>query len=184
VVQERSHPSDMDPVSDSFHLGEPARRPRGGFTVSATAIAVAALVVALVSVAAAFLLLAKQGGEDIAQAEASVVVAADVASDRAAQASVRNAAAAVRTAYIDTGSYEGLTPEAIAQIEPSLSFTAGPSTGDTTVSLAFVDQEAGIAAQSTTGTCFWWHDDAGQQLFGSGTPCTGQAAFGAAGASW
>lgn len=171
-------------MSDSFHLGEPARRPSGSATVSATAIAVTALAVALVSVAVAFLLLVRRGGEDVAEAQASAVAAADVASDRAAQSSVRNAAAAVRTAYIDAGSYTGLTPEAIARIEPSLSFTAGVSADDTNVSVAFLDQEAGLAAQSTTGTCFWWHDDGGQQFFGSGTPCTGQAALAAAAVSW
>jgi hypothetical protein len=171
-------------VSDPFHLGEPARRQRVGAAVSAGHIAVTALAVAVVAVVVAFLWLAREGGEDAAQIQASAVTAADVASDRAAQSSVRNAAAAVRTAYAEAGSYAGLTPETIGRIEPSLSFTDGISATDTNISVAFLDQEAGVAAQSATGTCFWWHDAAGQQFFGSGTPCTGQAALGASSASW
>jgi hypothetical protein len=171
-------------MSDSFHLGEPARRPRSGVPVNATAIAVTALAVSLVAVAVALLRLADRGGEDVAQAQATVIAAADVAADRAAQASVRNAAAAVRTAYTAAGSYAALTPDAIEAVEPSLTFTAGASSGDTDVSVAFVDQESGIATLSSTGTCFWWHDAAGEQFFGSGTPCTGRAALAAVGASW
>jgi hypothetical protein len=170
-------------VNDSFHVGEPAP-PSRAVTVSPTAIAVTALVVALIAVAVAFLLLVNEGGEEASQAQSSAVSAADIASDRSAQSSVRNAVAAAKTAWTDASTYAGVTPEALAAIEPSLTFTSGASTADTVVSVAFADQEAGIAALSTTGTCFWWHEAAGEQYYGSGTPCTGQAAFAAADPSW
>jgi hypothetical protein len=159
-------------------------RAQRGF--AATGLVVAVAVVVLVS-AVSFVLLAKRGGEEAAKAASADLDAAAEAKDREAQSTLRNALAAAKTAYTDTASYADVTPEVLVQIEPSLSFTSGPSTVPNAVSVAVTDQAIGLAAMSESGTCFWMHDDveSGGTTYGSGTTCTGAAALtGASGPLW
>jgi type IV pilus assembly protein PilA len=151
-----------------------------------TGLVVGVAVVVLV-VAVGFILVAKRGGEEAASAAKSDLTGASDAQDREAQSSLRNGLAAAKTAYTDTGSYAQVTPEALGEIEPSLTLTAGPSGDRFTVSVAVTEQSVGLAAMSTSGTCFWLRDDeaGGGTTYGSGSPCTGQAALaGAASPSW
>jgi hypothetical protein len=134
--------------------------------------------------AIAFLLLAKKGGEQAAAAQVTAIQAVDTAKDREAQSAVRNAIAAAKTAYVDAGSYDGVTAQSVGAIEPSLTFTSGASTGPGVVSLAAAGEDLSIAVLSESGTCFWYHGSLGGDAYGSGIPCTGQAALAAAGATW
>src|SRR5215218_4899847 len=58
------------------------------------------------------------------------------AQNRAAQSSLRNALVAAKTSYTDLGNYSGATTTGLLAIEPSLSYTAGQSTGPNSVSVA------------------------------------------------
>jgi len=159
-------------------------RAQRGF--AATGLVVAVAVVVLVS-AVSFVLVAKRGGEEAAKAASTDLAAAAEAKDREAQSTLRNGLAAAKTAYTDTASYAGVTPEVLVQIEPSLTFISGPSTARNTVSVAATDQSIGLAAMSESGTCFWLRDDesGGGTAYGSGAPCTGAAALaGATGPLW
>jgi hypothetical protein len=153
--------------------------------MSPAMIAAAALIVGVLALGTvAFLLLAKRGGEEVADAQVTVVQAVDPAKDAQAQSDVRNAIVAAKTAYIDAGSYDGVTPQSVGTYEPALTFTSGASTGPGVVSLAATGQDLGVAVLSESGTCFWYHGSLGGDGYGTGTPCTGQAALAATGASW
>src|SRR3954463_15089877 len=57
------------------------------------------------------------------------------AQDKAAQSSLRNALTNAKGIYTDADSYDGATPTALLAAEPSLTFTAGTSTGPKNVSV-------------------------------------------------
>jgi type IV pilus assembly protein PilA len=114
------------------------------------------------------------------------------AQDRAAQSSLRNGLAAAKTLYTDGSTF--LVPDVagtiteLNNIEPSLTFQAGASTGPTIVSVDAADQEYAAAALSESGTCFWIDEvsaGAGAGTFyGTGAACAGSDAMAAAGAQW
>jgi type IV pilus assembly protein PilA len=124
------------------------------------------------------------------------------AQNRAAQASLRNALVAAKTSYTDNGSYVGATSVAtgLPSIEGSLSYDAATiaSTGPNVVSVGpytvSTPNDAWAAAvMSDSGTCYWLDDvtsssgsgaGAPGTHFGTGSPCTGTAAQGAALASF
>ena len=153
---------------------------------AATGLVVVVAVIALVA-SVSFVLLAKRGGEEAASAASGALDAAAEAQDREVQSSLRNALAAAKTAYTDTASYAQVSPDVLAQIEPSLSYTASGSLGYTQISVAVSDQQIGLAAMSDSGACFLLRDDisGGGTTYGSGGPCTGaQALTAAAGHTW
>ena len=119
------------------------------------------------------------------------------AQNRAAQSSLRNALVAAKTMYTDNDDYATAT-EAVATglptVEPSLTYGAAgvASTGPTNVSVRVADVVAGdsqiwaAASLSDSTKCYWIKDVAvgtpgAGTFFGSGAPCTGTAALGAAG---
>jgi type IV pilus assembly protein PilA len=96
------------------------------------------------------------------------------AQDRAAQANLRNALTAAKTAYVDSQNYSSDVANGVyASIEPSLQFTESASTGQGQISVA---APAGttdtiiLAAKSASGTCFYIEDDTGAS--GTGNPGT------------
>jgi len=102
------------------------------------------------------------------------------ADDRAAQASLRNALTAAKTAYVNTQDYSGATATGLAAIEPSLTYTTAASTGPNNISV-YVDttdnnQGVELAALSHTGTCWYIADAAtaaaASTLTGQNTPGT------------
>ena len=144
----------------------------------ATGLVVSVAVLALIA-SVSFVLLTKRGGEEAASAASDALDAAAVAQDRTVQSSLRNALAAAKTAYTDADSYAVATPDMLGRIEPSLSFVSGDSTGPFQVSVAQTETTVGLAARSETGTCWFMRDDVmtGGTTYGSGEPCTGQAAL-------
>jgi len=177
-------------MQDSFNLGEPAKRSRGAAGPSVATIAVGVLVLAVVLAAVTgAMMLARQGGETVAEAQSTVVAQVDRAADAVAELSLQRAATvaqalaaeATATAGLDGGAMSAATPEALAAYEPSLGFTEQPSTGPEIVSVAATPEVWSAAVWSTSGSCLWVRIDlTDATTYGSGTPCTGAAAAAAA----
>jgi len=128
-----------------------------------------------------FLTFVSKGGGEAADAQATVVQQVDRGEDEAARSSLRAAANAAKTVFLDHGSYEGLTPGGLASVEPSLTWVDGASPGPSTISVASTPTAVGLAARSASGACFYLRDDAsGGTTYGSGATCTGAAALGGA----
>ena len=76
------------------------------------------------------------------------------AQDKAAQSGLRNALTNAKAIYTDTDVYTNATPSALQTAEPSLTFTAGTSTGPKVVSVAASAQGIVMAALSASGVCW------------------------------
>jgi type IV pilus assembly protein PilA len=117
------------------------------------------------------------------------------AENRAAEASLRNALVAAKTAYTDNDNYAGATTTGLSAIEPSLTYVgaAVQSTGNTNISVATAaaggtaaaPQAWGGAAFAVSGNCFLIYDVAtgtpgAGTFYGSQKPstaCTGNSAL-------
>ena len=92
------------------------------------------------------------------------------AQDTQAQNNLQLAVTSARTAYGDSMSFQGVNAYALAQVEPSLQYTPGASTGPGIVSVMPVDANHWAAAVlSESGTCFYAMVD------GSGSAHNGSA---------
>jgi hypothetical protein len=169
---------------DEFNFGPPGRRrPQIGIDPRLLVV-VGALLIAALAVFG-FLTFVSTGGREAAGGQVTAVEQIDHSQDALAQSTLRNAMVAAKTLYADAGTYDGLGPADLAGIEPSLTYTDGPSADAQTVSVVMQGNVAALAAMSPPGTCFYIRDDAvGGVTFGSGTECTGQAAMTAAAPSW
>jgi hypothetical protein len=129
-----------------------------------------------------------KGGTTVAQAEHTAVAQIDRAQDVQAQLALQQAAAAARVVQAEVASgpgFDGAGVPALSAYDPSLGATVGASTGPTSVAVAATTAGWGAAAMSASGTCYWIHLDAtGTVAYGTGTPCTGQAAMAATGTAW
>jgi hypothetical protein len=144
------------------------------------------LVVIVLVVAAAvvgFLWLMNSGGKEAATAASTALDQVDASADADAQSTLRNALAAAKVGFTDSGSYADVTPDVLAQIEPSYTYTTTASNDPHTISVASTEGAIGLAVRSDSGTCFWVRDDvtsgAGTS-FATGGACTGAAALAAA----
>jgi hypothetical protein len=139
--------------------------------------------VALVFAVAAFyfMVLAKHGGEAVAQDQQTALDTAGQADDVQAELTLRSALTSAETAVAEAGSFTALTPESLKAIEPSFTWTKGASTGPNEISIATTDTAFAAAAMSKSGTCLWVKTTAaGVTTKGEGEPCTGQAAMASA----
>jgi hypothetical protein len=169
---------------DEFAFGPPGRRGPQLSLNPKVLMLVGALLAAALAVFG-FLSFVSKGGEDIAQSQATVVQQVDHSQDAAARATLANALVAAKTAATETGTYQGMTVADLDGIEPSLTFTDGPSPNASTISVAVQGAQIGLAALSPSGTCFYVKDDImNGPRYGSGTACTGKAALGASAPSW
>jgi hypothetical protein len=149
------------------------------FVVISVAIAIAATLVG------AALLVMKRGGEAAADAAENAVETVDRAKDLQAQVTLRSASRAALAIQAETGDLASVTPEALAAFEPAVTFTTGPSTGPTIVSVTAGTGSWGAASRSASGGCLWVRVDAlGTVSYGEGSDCTGTAALGASRAAW
>lgn len=171
-------------MNDSFNFGKPARRgpevslsPR--LMLGLVALAVAALVVFF---GMKFL---SSSGEEVAQAEVSVVQQVDTSEDVVAQSNLSATLASAKTAFIESNSYAEAGPAQLSAIEPTFQYTDGPSTAPNIVSVAATEGQWSGAVLADSGTCFWISvSESTGTVYGSGTPCTGVAAAGSAAATW
>ncbi len=164
---------------DEFNFGPPGRgRPQIGIDPRLLMVVGALLAAALVF---GFLTFVSKGGHEVVAAQVTAVRQIDHSQDALAQGTLRNALAAAKTLFTESGTYDGLGPADLAGVEPSRTYTDGPSTDPQTVSVAMQGSTAAMAAMSPSGTCFTIKDDAdGGVTYGTGTACTGQAALSAA----
>jgi len=173
-------------MNDSFNFGRQAR-PKPRLSLDPR-LALSAVLLVLVAFAIyGTMHLFSSSGKQIARTERSVVNSADAAKDVAAQSSLASSLQTAKLAFVDGGdNYTSAGPGQLSALDPSLTYTDGPSTNPSVVSLAATDTTWSAAVMSDSGTCFWIHDDVnvGTTMYGRGTPCTGAAAAGAAGASW
>jgi hypothetical protein len=78
------------------------------------------------------------------------------AQDAQAQNNLQLAVVAARTAFTDSVSFQGANASKLAQVEPSLQYTSGASTGPGIVSVMPEDANHWAAAVlSDSGTCFY-----------------------------
>ncbi len=180
--------TDTHSMQDSWSYGEPAqKRPsRPNVKVGRPLLLIGGAVLAAVLVFVMFQVVkggAKAAGDNVRTQLSQV----DVAGDRDAQSSARNAVIAAKVFFADNGSYSGLTAAGLTEIEPSLNYVDATqaSADPQTVSVYGSSEGFGAAVLSGSGTCFWLHDSAvGVTTYGSGTPCTGRAAMAAAKPAW
>lgn len=180
-------------MSDEFNFGEPAKRParlgrskpqhsERSFDPRLLWVA-AGLVVAGVL---AFVLLrsADEAGHQLGGANEQAVSEIDRANDAAAQGTLGRAAVVAQTLHAERGDFTA-DAATLSGFDPGLHFTPAPSTDATTVSFASGPDGFGAAVESDSGTCWWLSlDGEGVTSYGSGTPCTGQAATAASDPSW
>ena len=171
-------------MDDSFNFGKPSRTGRGPTSVAPFLIIAIALAIAATLVGAALLTI-KRGGEAAGEANQRAVDTIDRANDVQAQATLQAASRVALAVQADTGSLAGATPEALTAYDPAFTFTAGPSTGPTIVSVAVGGDMWGAAAKSVSGSCLWVRlDAAGSVSYGAGPVCTGTAALSASQPAW
>jgi competence protein ComGC len=90
----------------------------------------------------------------LALAVPKVVKAGGRVTDEAAQSTARVAVDAGAQVYALEGSYVGATPARLEDLESGLSFTNGPSTDFTTVSVLAGEERFVVAVASLSGRCY------------------------------
>jgi hypothetical protein len=144
---------------------------------------VAGLVVAGV-VTFVFLSGADEAGDRLGETGEWAVSQVDRAYDAAAQGTVGRAVVVAQTLYAERGNFP-TDVATLAAVDPSLTFTAGPSDAPTAVSYALGERGFAAAVRSESGTCWWVRiDPTGVTSYGSGAACTGSAAMASSGTSW
>jgi hypothetical protein len=173
-------------MNDSFNFGRQAR-PKPRVSLDPRLVLSAVLLVLVVFAIYGTMHLFSSSGKQIARTERSIVSSADAARDVAAQSALASSLQTAKLAFVDGGDdYTSAGPGQLSALDPSLTYTDGPSTNPTVVSLAATHTTWSAAVMSESGTCFWVDDDVntGAATYGHGTPCTGAAAAAAAGSSW
>lgn len=185
--------TDTDVVNDEFRFGEPARHParlgkaRGprGAPVLGAKLAWLALGL-LVAGVLAFVVLrgAGEAGRRIGDANSQTLAQIARAQDAAAQGTLGRSVVVAQTLYAERGSFEA-DAATLAGYDARGRFTSGSSNGPRTIAFASTETAFGAAVRSESGACWWLRTDAtGVTTYGSGTTCTGQAAFAASAPSW
>lgn len=110
------------------------------------------------------------------------------AQDTQAQAALQAASQAAMAIHAESADpsmgYTAVTPEALGAFDPSANYSTAESTGPEMVSVASTTTGWAAAAVSDSGTCYWVHIEGDVTTFGTGAPCTGEAAMAAAEPSW
>jgi hypothetical protein len=126
------------------------------------------------------------------QASDSAVQALKTGQDVTTQSVLRDTLVAARTLLAQRGTYGLVNAAMLGRVEPALCYVhpdtaAVPSgascirgSGDASISVYGQDSTFAAAAMSKSGTCFWIRDQVGAATtYGSGEPCTGNAAVAA-----
>jgi hypothetical protein len=107
---------------------------------------------------------------------------------RVAQSALRNALIAAKTYMTDDGTFNGVSPAKLHDLDPTLTFVDAdtPVAAADTVSFAIVGERFAAAALSENGICYWITEDVAvsRTKYGQGTPCTGTGALAATDSSW
>jgi hypothetical protein len=180
-------------MNDEFHFGERARHParlgkgrspRPKASIDGRIVWIAVGLVLAGVLAFVFLRGADEAGKQIGDANSRAADQIDRAYDAAAQGSIGRAVVVAQSLVAERGSF----PTDLATLsayDPSVHFTSGASNGPNSIAYAATDSAFAAAVRSESGTCWWVRMDMrGVTTYGSGTPCTGEAAMGATAASW
>jgi hypothetical protein len=167
---------------DSFNLGKPARGPQ---LDARTIVLAGVVVVAVLAVIVIYLQFVGKSGKEVASAQASVVQQVDRSQDIQAKANARIAESAASAAYQASNGYATVGPDQLSLLDPTLTYTTGPSTSVTVVSVASSSATWAAAVLAPSGTCYWVKLGAmALPTYGTGTTCTGAAAMAASHHSW
>ena len=90
----------------------------------------------------------------------------------------------VQSLYASKGSFATVTPSELRATGSATGYSARASTDANTVSVASTVEGVGIAVRSSSGTCFYAHVIPSGITYGTGSPCTGEAALKAAAPAW
>ncbi len=166
---------------ESFAYGKAARqRP----SIGRRPLLVLLAVVLVAAVGWAVFGLTKSGGEAAVRHVEDTTKQIDTAGDVQAQANLQLAFSAAVTAYMDGGgSFSDAGPDQLSALEPDLTYVAGshPSIGPNVISVEATAQAWGGAVLSSSGTCFYLRSVGTTKAYGTGQPCTGEAAMAATG---
>jgi hypothetical protein len=167
---------------DSFTYGKAARQ---GPSLGRKPVYVALGAVLVVALGWAVFTVTKTGGEAVVKHVEDTTKQIDTAGDVEAQTNLNLALTTAKTAFVEAGSYGSAGYGQLSALDPALTYIdgSGASTGPKVVSVEATEQAWGAAVLSSSGTCFFIRDVAGgSTAYGSGEPCTGEAAMGATGA--
>ena len=90
----------------------------------------------------------------------------------------------VQSLYASEGSFTTVTPRELRASGSDAHYSPRASTAPDTVSVASTVEGVGIAVRSSSGTCFYAHVVPSGIAYGTGSPCTGEAALKAAAPAW
>lgn len=169
---------------ESFTYGKAAKR---GPNLGRKPIYVLVAVVLLAGLAWVIVGVTKTGGEAVVKNVRDTTEQVDAAGDVQAQTNLNLALTTAKTAFVEAGTYASAGYGQLSALDPALSYVDGstPSTGPNVVSVEATEQAWGAAVMSSSGACFFIRDVAGgATAYGSGDPCTGEAAMGATAASF
>lgn len=104
--------------------------------------------------------------------------------DFQAKQTAASAVETVQSLYASEGSFATVTPRELRASGSEAHYAARASTAADTVSVASTVEGVGIAVRSSSGTCFYAHVIPSGIAYGTGSPCTGEAALKAAAPAW
>ena len=173
-------------MQDSFNFGKPGRQ-RPQVSVDPRFILGLGVLLAVAVLIFFGMKFFSRSGHEIAKTQVSVVNQVGAAQDVEAKSSLEAALRAAKVAFLDGGeNYTSAGPAQLSLLEPSLTYTDGPSTAPSVVSVQNSATSWSAAVMSASGTCWWISDSGGLNatLYGSGTPCTGAVAASATASKW
>ena len=104
--------------------------------------------------------------------------------DVQAKQTAASAVVTVQSLYDSQGSFATVTPRELRATGSAAGYSARASKAADTVSVASTVEGVGIAVRSSSGTCFYAHVIPSGITYGTGSPCTGEAALRASAPAW
>jgi hypothetical protein len=104
--------------------------------------------------------------------------------DAQAKQTAASAVETVQSLYASDRSFANVTPRELRATGSAAAYSARASSAADTVSVASTVEGVGIAVQSSSGTCFYAHVIPSGITYGTGSPCTGEAALKATAPAW
>jgi hypothetical protein len=104
--------------------------------------------------------------------------------DVQAMQTAASAVVTVQSLYDSKGSFATVTPRELRATGSAAGYSTRASTAADTVSVASTVEGVGIAVRSSSGTCFYAYVIPSGITYGTGSPCTGEAALKATAPAW
>jgi len=123
-------------------------------------------------------------GDDASGDPSGAVAPSGALVDIQAKQAAASTVASVQSLYASEGSFETVTPRALRATDSAAHYAADASTSVDDVSVASTVEGVGIAVRSPSGMCFYAHVIPAGVTYGTGSPCTGEAALDASAPAW